>query len=124
MELIKQRKTDFNFEDKRGTLVQLVRRGFSQINVISSVAGASRGGHFHKMNTEAFYIIDGKCRVFAALDGRKEEKEFTAGDFFQIAPYVRHSFQFLEDTILVSMYSLGVELQEGLVDIYEEMNHG
>ena len=59
--LIERLNTDFEHKDDRGTLVQLVRKGYSQINVITSKSGVFRGGHFHKLNTEAFYIIEGKC---------------------------------------------------------------
>ena len=31
-----------------------------------------------------------------------------------------HSFNFLEDTVLVSMYSYGVELEDGTKDIFSE----
>ena len=43
---------------------------------------------------------------------------FRAGDFFSIEPFDVHSFLFLEDTTLVSMYSDGVEMPDGTKDIY------
>ena len=52
------------------------------------------------------------------MDG--ETSRFQTGDFFGIEPYDKHSFFFLEDTILVSMYSGGVELEDGGKDIYSE----
>lgn len=63
--LIEKLKTDFEFQDERGTLTQLVRRGYSQVNVITSKGGMLRGGHYHKLNTEAFYIVSGSCKVMA-----------------------------------------------------------
>ena len=50
-------KPDFSFADERGALTQLCREGWKQINVTSSKAGVFRGGHYHKNNKEAFYII-------------------------------------------------------------------
>ena len=36
-----------------------------------------------------------------------------------IRPYTKHTFVFLENTIMVSMYDKGVELENGEKDIYE-----
>ena len=106
--------TDFEFRDERGTLTQLVHSGYSQVNVISSKQGALRGGHYHKLNEEAFYVVFGSLEV--TVDG--EVHTFRQGGFFGIEPFDRHSFRFLEDTVLVSMYSRGVELEDGTKDIY------
>ena len=116
--LIERLNVDFTFHDDRGTLVQLVRRGYSQINCITSRNGTFRGGHYHKMNTEAFYVVCGKCRVTAKRDGVMEIEEFVAGDFFRIGPYTVHDFDYIEDTVLISMYSLGVELEDKKFDSY------
>lgn len=116
--LIERLKPDFEHVDERGSLIQLVRRGYSQVNVITSAGGVFRGGHYHKMNTEAFYMIKGRCSVTARKDGIEETEEFVAGDFFRIGPYVSHDFDYLEDAVLVSMYSLGVELDNGEMDSF------
>ncbi len=116
--LIERLQTDFEHRDERGILIQLCRRGYSQINFITSTGGALRGGHYHQLNTEAFYMIQGRCRVTARKDGISETEEFTAGDFFRIGPYITHEFEYLEDSALISMYSLGVELQDGGLDSY------
>lgn len=110
------KRTDFEFTDARGTLVQLIHEGFRQVNVITSKKGVFRGGHYHKENSEAFYIISGALRV--TVNGT--EYTFGAGDFFEIEPNDLHSFYFQEDTILVSMYSAGVEKENGEKDIYQE----
>ena len=107
---------DFRFSDSRGELVQLIHQGYRQINVITSKKGVVRGGHYHKENAEAFYIISGKLDL--TVNG--EVFQFREGDFFGIEPYDRHSFYFTEDTTLVSMYSGGVELKNGGKDIYRE----
>lgn len=118
--LIEKLKTDFEFKDERGTLTQLVRRGYSQVNVITSKGGMLRGGHYHKLNTEAFFIVSGSCKVTAQKGKEKEEFEFHTGNFFRVSPYVFHEFYYYEETILVSMYSLGVELDDGTQDTYTE----
>lgn len=120
MSLIERMTPDFRYSDDRGSLVQLVRRGFSQVNVVTSNAGEFRGGHYHKLNTEAYYIVDGKCIVTAKKEGKKETEIFSKGDFFRIGPYIIHDFDYIEDSILVTLYSLGVELNDYEKDMYDD----
>ncbi len=110
-------KPDFSFSDDRGSLVQLAREGYRQINVVRSKAGAVRGGHYHALNKEAFYIIEGRLELTLRKDGLKECYTFQTGDMFAIGPQVVHSFTFLEDTLLVGLYDKGVELAGGEKDI-------
>lgn len=109
-------KTDFEFSDDRGTITQLIHGGYKQINVITSKKGVFRGGHYHKENREAFYIVSGALK----LDVNGQMYAFKSGDFFGIDPFDMHSFLFEEDTTLVSMYSEGVEKADGTKDIYTE----
>lgn len=120
--LMENLKVDFEYEDERGTLTQLVRRGYSQINVVTTKKGVVRGGHYHKMNTEAFFLVSGSCRVSVSKDDITEVATYHAGDFFRIGPYVMHDFEYLEDTIMVTMYSLGAELDDGTMDMYTMEN--
>ena len=114
--MLKIIKKDFDFCDDRGTIVQLIHNGYRQINVITSRKGVVRGGHYHKQNEEAFYIVSGELTV--TVNG--ETAHFKAGDFFGIEAYDMHSFNFMEDTVLVSMYSYGVEMKDGTKDIFLE----
>lgn len=109
---------DFIHSDERGCLTQLVRKGFNQINVIRSKSGSLRGGHFHKINDEAFYIVEGRILLIVESNGKTENYSFGEGDMFLIPEYVIHSFEFQEDTILVSMYTKGVELNNDEKDIF------
>lgn len=111
-------KPNFEFEDERGTLTQLVREGFSQFNIIFSKAGVFRGNHYHKKNQEAFYVISGEFELTAKKDDSLETFTFTQGDMFLIPPLVIHSFQYRTDTLLASMYDVGVELPNGEKDIF------
>lgn len=114
--MLKELEVDFSFSDERGTIVQLVREGYTQFNVITSKAGVFRGGHYHKENQEAFYIIKGSLE----LEVEGTIHLFKDGDFFGIEPNDMHSFRFLADTTLVSMYSKGVENADGTKDIFTE----
>lgn len=114
--MLKKIKPDFCFEDDRGVIVQLVHKGYAQINVITSKKGVVRGGHYHKENEEAFYILSGKLEVTV----NEEKQVYSAGDFFGIEANDMHSFEFLADTLLISMYSKGVEHSDGTKDIHTE----
>ncbi len=118
--LISILKPNFIHNDDRGTLTQLVREGYHQVNVIESKPGSERGGHYHKQNSEAFFVVEGSFRLRLTKDEASEVYEFRKGDMFAIHALVSHSFEFLERTILVSMYDNGVELPNGEKDIYQE----
>ena len=113
---------DFVFSDDRGQLVQLVHDGYRQVNFISSHAGERRGGHYHRSNRELFYVISGslELEVWSACEnegGSKAHYVFGSGSMFEIAENVMHSFHFIKDTNLISMYTRGVELASGEKDI-------
>ena len=114
--MLKQIPCDFTFKDDRGQIVQLVHAGWRQINVITTRKGVVRGNHYHKQNAEAFYVILGACDVTVG----KESFSFGPGDFFRIDPFDMHSFDYKEDTVMVSMYNKGVELPDGSKDIFTE----
>lgn len=119
-QLINIVKPDFRFDDERGSLIQLVHQGYNQVNAVTTKAGVFRGGHYHKINKEVFFIISGRFKFTAERDDIKEEYEFKAGDMFEVLPYVYHSFDYLEDTVLVALYDKGVELVDGGMDTYSE----
>ncbi len=117
--IIKTRKIEFRFEDERGELVQLISKGFNQVNVLKSNKGFLRGEHYHKVNEEAFYILSGSVVVEAEKDGKTEKREFKKGDFFVIPRLVKHSFYYPEDNVCIQLYDKGVILENGEKDIYE-----
>lgn len=118
--LIRILQPDFRFEDERGCLAQLVHEGYRQINVVTTKGGVFRGGHYHKDNAETFYVAYGRFRFTAEKDGVREEREFTSGDMFQVGPYVKHGFDYLEDSLVVALYDKGVEHADGTLDSYTE----
>lgn len=116
--LVRITKPDFVFDNESGRLTQLVHDGWKQVNVILSNAGCTRGGHYHKYNDEAFYIISGSFRLTLYRDGVSESHEFIQNEMFVIPSYVSHEFLFHEDTLLVSLYSNGVESSDTDKDIW------
>ncbi len=120
MGLYINRKIDFQHNDYRGSLTQLVHDGFKQINVLESKKGVERGSHFHKKSVEAFYLISGSVEVQFSSSDCKEKTIFGTGDFFEIQPFILHNMVFLEDCIMVQMYDIPVENPDGTKDIYME----
>lgn len=118
--LIQELKTDFEFLDSRGKLVQLTRGGYGQVNYVFSRSGAVRGKHFHKYNDEVFYIIQGQLLLLAEKNGETERRKFFSGEMFLVPAMVKHSFEYEEDTELISLYTGCVELQDGTKDIHTE----
>lgn len=116
--LINYIKPDFIHRDERGGLYQLVSKGYNQVNYIFSKADMVRGGHFHKVNKEIFFVIRGSFRLMLEIGAEKEEYMMKTGDFFEIDKGIKHTFEYLEDTELISMYDIGVELENGEKDIY------
>ncbi len=119
MSLVKILKPDFVFEDERGMLAQLVSAGYSQVNAVFTKKGAVRGNfHYHKETEECFFVLSGEIRVTLSLDDKNETHIFKTGDMFLIEENVKHSFDYLEDTYLVVMYTKCVEKENGEKDIF------
>lgn len=110
-------KPDFTFADGRGTLIQLVHAGYAQVNVVTSKAGTLRGNHYHKRSTEAFYVISGAVDITLRRGDKEERAVFRGGDFFQIEPYTVHNMFYPENTVLVALYDVPIELEGGGKDI-------
>lgn len=120
MALYKLRDVDFQHKDNRGSLVQLVHEGFNQINVLDSKTGATRGAHYHKRAIEAFYVVNGSVEVKLWNTETEETVTFKQGDFFEIHPNILHNMCFFEDCLMVQMYNIPVENEDGTKDIYME----
>lgn len=118
--LIEILKPDFEFTDERGELVQICREGYKQFNIVFSKGNVLRGDHYHKENNEVFYVVSGTFEFVASKDGETEKYTFKKGDMFLVPPYVMHSFNYLEDSLIAAMYDLGVEHKDGTKDIYTE----
>lgn len=113
-------KPDFEFKDERGELTQLVHEGFKQVNVVKTVAGVTRGGHYHKASKEVFYVINGSVEVRFSSGDHEKTEVFRSGDFFLIPPMVIHSMYYPEQCTMVALYDIPVEHEDGTKDIYSE----
>lgn len=110
---------EFTHEDDRGILVQITSKGkWTQVNYIESDTGTIRGNHYHQLNRELFYVIEGRFSLILEMgDSNKLTYDIVEGDMFIIEPFVRHSFEYLKKTMLITMYDKGVQLEAGKMDI-------
>jgi dTDP-4-dehydrorhamnose 3,5-epimerase-like enzyme len=116
--LIKFVKPDFTHKDDRGFLTQITSKGkWNQINYIESKKNCVRGNHYHQFNRELFYVIEGRFYLTLEKDDIKKIYDIIANDMFIIEPFVTHSFEYIEKTMLITMYDKGVELQDGKMDM-------
>lgn len=113
-------KPDFEFNDERGRLMQLIHGDCAQVNFVTSKPSSLRGGHYHKQNREIFFIIDGEVEVTVKKDDRKEVYHFSSGDMFAINKNVIHYFDYKKESSLIVVYDKGVENSDGTKDIYPE----
>jgi len=117
-QFIKFIKPEFVHADDRGSLTQIVSKlKWAQVNYIDSKPSSIRGNHYHKFNRELFFVIEGKFILTLELDGKKLVYEMIKNDIFIIEPLVRHSFEYLDNTKLITMYNKGVELEGNKKDI-------
>jgi dTDP-4-dehydrorhamnose 3,5-epimerase-like enzyme len=106
-------KPEFAFEDARGNFKQLFSDGWKQINIINSESKSFRGGHYHKVNKEFFYVTKGSFELKLQNNGQNSIFLIEQDDFFEIHINTIHDFYFLEKTIIVSGYDKGVVSEEG-----------
>ncbi len=119
--MIEKLNVDFLHTDDRGVICQVLSTPIKQVNYLFTKQGAKRGCHFHKINREIFYIIDGSLNLTAVRledESSKTTYAFKTGDLFLVNPFVIHDFEFLEDTKMLVMYDKGVELPNNTKDIY------
>ena len=122
MALFERKEVDFSFSDARGRLTQLVHDGYRQVNVLYTNQGVIRGGHYHRKCGEAFFVISGSVEVtLKKADGEETETVlFGKDEFFAIQPFTIHSMYFPEDCLMVQMYNIPVEAEDGTKDIIPE----
>lgn len=116
--LIEVIEPNFKNESDKGVLLQLVRNGWKQVNVVKYKKGVVSGGHYHRFNEECFFVVSG-CLDLTVwnTEGIEEHYSFIEGDMFCIHKNVFHTLVYREDSVLVALYDLGVEMSDGTKDI-------
>lgn len=102
------------FEDERGLLKKVFKKSFFDINsqveeayVLYTHKGSVRGNHYHKINTECFFIISGtaKVAVQSIKSGCYDEMEIDYKDniLIKVHPFIAHAFKNEKDVELIIM---------------------
>lgn len=102
--IIKKHNPDY--KDERGYMVDAFKgEDAKQITVLFRKAGTISGNHYHKgedpsKNPEKFFIIKGKMKLTAEnLEGELLWEDIVDDlTEIRIPPYVKHTFEALEDT--------------------------
>lgn len=96
-------------DDERGIFRGIINAGtWEEANFISTRAGEVRGGHYHKLTRELFYIINGRISILISdLTGKEISKfEVSEGSIFQVDPYEVHTFTCIEESSWINMLSM------------------
>jgi mannose-6-phosphate isomerase-like protein (cupin superfamily) len=105
----------FKSADARGNIVGLLNTGlWRELNLISSDAGVTRGGHYHKETEECFVILSGRIRVEFRIPVEaggwfREEHLFGAGDVFIVKTQVEHTFFILEKAQWINLLTKPID---------------
>lgn len=86
--------------------------------MIQSDAGTVRGNHWHEHNREMFFCVYGRFKLTLQKDSNVETHDIEKGALFIVEPRVRHTFEYHENTVIVALYDLGVQLGQGRLDIH------
>jgi dTDP-4-dehydrorhamnose 3,5-epimerase-like enzyme len=93
-------------KDDRGTLFEVSKGEWQQINMLVSRAGSVRGNHYHKTLSELFFVVVGRISVTIenVETGATEAFVVNEGEGFCVKAFEAHSLRFETDTKLISAY--------------------
>ena len=93
------RRTKPTFSDERGTITSILDKGtFRRIVLVYTKKGAVRGNHYHRNAGHYVYVLRGKLKLFAKLEGKSKSLTLRAGSLVWIPHLVPHAFVALEDS--------------------------
>lgn len=99
----------FKHEDERGSITGLIDFGnWQEMNLITSKSGSIRGGHYHELTEELFYILEGTIKIKLENINTKEKSTIIANtnDVLLIQPNVIHTFEMLTDSKWINLLSI------------------
>lgn len=99
-------------QDERGFIYSVIHNGeWREINYVESQKGSVRGGHYHKVTIECFFVIKGAIDVSIEnlKTGKREEFKVKAKNVFVIEPFEVHRFQILEDSAWINILSRSMD---------------
>lgn len=76
-----------------------------------------RGGHYHKVTVELFYILSGEIEVEVSKEGSAREVHLVRdGSIFLIEPYELHTFRCLTTCAWINV--LSKKMDESALDFF------
>jgi len=89
--------------DYRGYITDILAKEIIEyITIISSVAGAERGQHYHKATYQYVYILKGKIKMLARMPGGKVvSRILEPGDLSLTVPMERHAMIALDNSLFL-----------------------
>lgn len=85
------------FEDERGVIQDLLGQ-VDAVTEITTVRGAVRGNHVHKVTVQWTYIVSGRMLMAWTEDDGAHTRIAQAGDLITEAAGIPHAWKALEDT--------------------------
>jgi len=105
---MKKEQKKVNFEDDRGTIMDIfMDEPKAHCTIIHSKKGSVRGNHFHKKTLQWDFMVSGSMRVLSRKDGSDviEETIVGANDFMEWELGEAHEFIALDDLIFVTFHN-------------------
>jgi len=101
-----------HFSDARGHMLGVINDGqWEEINYVTSAAGCTRGGHYHRDTRELFLLISGTIQVrVRPLDSDQvQEYMFSKGSIFVIEPGEAHWFETMTPCAWINVLSRRID---------------
>lgn len=94
-------------EDERRTL-----EDWAEAKVITAKKDCILGGHYHKIKTEKFMLLEGKCFMTIHTSIGDVKRKMSRGEFYTIDPGTKHSFKLIEGSVLLGLCSHSYDAQD------------
>lgn len=94
------------FMDSRGIIADILEdRGIKHVGIIISLAGSTRGNHYHKKATQWTYVIGGKIKIYTkelkSKNSKIESFVMNPGDMVELPAYTIHAVDALKKSTLL-----------------------
>ncbi|HYF12702.1 MAG TPA: hypothetical protein VD928_00145 [Candidatus Paceibacterota bacterium] len=102
---MKVEKKKINFEDERGTIMDIfVNIPMHHSTIIFTKKGGVRGNHYHKLSTQHDFLVSGRFEVYGQKVGEKEitKSIWEPHEFITWDPNEAHEFVALEDAVFIT----------------------
>lgn len=106
------------FEDRRGTIRDIIPGPLDQVTEIFTKAGAIRGNHIHRETIQWTYVISGTMLFASTEDDGLHEREAYPGDLVKEPAGIAHAWKAVTDA-RVLVFTRGPRSGEG----YESDTH-